>query len=93
MLLQRFEFVWQLVECDGWPIGNRGRAPQRVACVTRAVVASVRHEDTAYDTLLMAGMPRKQARERIREDIDRVLERWRRPATGNGPDSRGPAAA
>jgi len=49
--------------------------------VTRAVVASVRHEDTAYDELLMAGVPREQARERIREDIDRVLEGWRRPAT------------
>lgn len=48
--------------------------------VTRAVVASVRHEDTAYDELLMAGVPREQARERIRTDIDRVLERWRRPA-------------
>lgn len=45
--------------------------------VTRAVIASVRHEDTAYDELLMAGMPREQARERIRDDIDRVLERWR----------------
>ncbi|MFG1954881.1 DUF2293 domain-containing protein [Micromonospora sp. NPDC048830] len=48
--------------------------------VTRAVVASVRHEDTAYDELLMAGVPREQARERVRDDIDRVLERWRRPA-------------
>jgi hypothetical protein len=48
--------------------------------VTRAVVASVRHEDTAYDELLMAGVPREQARERIRESIDGVLERWRRPA-------------
>jgi len=48
--------------------------------VTRAVVASVRHEDTAYDELLMAGVPRDQARERIRNDIDRVLERWQRPA-------------
>ncbi|MET0495042.1 MAG: DUF2293 domain-containing protein [Actinoplanes sp.] len=46
--------------------------------VTRAVVASVRHEDTPYDELLMAGVPREQARERIRGDIDRVLERWRR---------------
>ena len=48
--------------------------------VTRAVIASVRHEDTAYDELLMAGVPREQARERIRNDIDQVLERWRRPA-------------
>jgi hypothetical protein len=48
--------------------------------VTRAVVASVRHEDTAYDDLLMAGVPREDARDRIRTDIDQVLERWRRPA-------------
>jgi hypothetical protein len=47
---------------------------------TRAVVASVRHEDTAYDELLMAGVPREHARERVWDDIDRVLERWRRPA-------------
>jgi hypothetical protein len=45
--------------------------------VTRAVVASVRHEDTAYDEMLMAGVPREEARERIRDDIDRVLDRWR----------------
>jgi hypothetical protein len=48
--------------------------------VTRAVVASVRHEDTVYDELLMAGVPREQARERIRNDLDQVLERWRHPA-------------
>jgi hypothetical protein len=48
--------------------------------VTRAVIASVRHENTAYDELLMAGVPREQTRERIRDDIDRVLERWRRLA-------------
>jgi hypothetical protein len=46
--------------------------------VTRAMVASIRHEDTAYDELLMSGVPREQARERIRDDIDRVLDRWRR---------------
>jgi hypothetical protein len=48
--------------------------------VTRAVVASVRHEDTAYDELLMAGVPREQARGQIRDDIDRILARWQRPA-------------
>jgi hypothetical protein len=47
--------------------------------VTRAVVASVRHEDTGYDELLMAGVPREEARDRISDDIDRVLEQWRRP--------------
>uniref|UniRef100_UPI00274282CC DUF2293 domain-containing protein n=1 Tax=Actinoplanes sp. RD1 TaxID=3064538 RepID=UPI00274282CC len=45
--------------------------------VTRAVVASVRHEDTAYDEMLMAGVPRDLARERIRADIEKVLAGWR----------------
>ncbi|MEU4623188.1 DUF2293 domain-containing protein [Actinoplanes sp. NPDC023801] len=45
--------------------------------VTRAVIASIRHADTAYDELLMAGVPREEARQRIRADIDRVLHRWR----------------
>jgi hypothetical protein len=53
--------------------------------VTRAVVASVRHEDTAYDELLMSGVPREEARERIRDDIDRVLDEWRRPVSGGPP--------
>lgn len=45
--------------------------------VTLAVVASVRHEDTEYDQLLMSGVPRDVARDRIRADIDKVLDRWR----------------
>jgi len=40
------------------------------------VVASVRHLDTDYDSLLMSGVPRAVARDRIRPDIDRVLARW-----------------
>jgi hypothetical protein len=49
--------------------------------VTLAVVASVRHLDTGYDELLMSGVPRAEARDRIRDDIDRVLTAWRpRPA-------------
>jgi hypothetical protein len=44
-----------------------------------AVVASVRHVDTAYDDLLMAGVDRAEARERIRDAVDVVLERWRHP--------------
>ncbi|MFG2058585.1 hypothetical protein ACGFI9_31630 [Micromonospora sp. NPDC048930] len=28
----------------------------------------------------MAGVPREQARERVWDDIERVLDRWRRPA-------------
>lgn len=43
----------------------------------RAVVASVRHVDTRYDTLLMAGVAREVARREIHGDVDAVLERWR----------------
>jgi hypothetical protein len=43
---------------------------------TLAVVASVRHEDTDYDSLLMAGVPREDARDRTRPAIDRVLASW-----------------
>ena len=44
--------------------------------VTLAVVASVRHEDTEYDSLLMSGVPREEARTQVRPDIDRVLDGW-----------------
>ena len=52
-----------------------GRALDEKA-ITLAVVASVRHEDTDYDSLLMSGVPREDARERIRAAIDRVLGAW-----------------
>jgi hypothetical protein len=45
--------------------------------VTLAVVASVRHEDTGYDALLMSGMDREDARRAVRPEIDRVLDDWR----------------
>jgi hypothetical protein len=48
------------------------------AAVELAVVASVRHEDTAYDALLMSGIERAEAREGVRGEVERVLERWRR---------------
>jgi hypothetical protein len=44
--------------------------------ITLAVVASVRHEDTNYDTLLMSGTPRLVAREQVRPAIDRLLGTW-----------------
>ena len=44
--------------------------------VTLAVVASVRHEDTDYDLLLMSGFPREDARDQVRPAIDRVLDTW-----------------
>lgn len=44
--------------------------------VTLAVVASVRHEDTDYDDLLMSGVSRDVARDRTRPVVDRVLAVW-----------------
>lgn len=45
--------------------------------ITLAVVASVRHLDTDYDALLMDGVPRMEARERIRGKIEAKLDSWR----------------
>ncbi|WP_409491770.1 DUF2293 domain-containing protein [Amycolatopsis sp. cmx-11-12] len=42
-----------------------------------AVIASIRHLDTDYDDLLMAGVERQAARDRIQTAIDAVLDRWR----------------
>ena len=44
--------------------------------VRLAVVASVRHEDTDYEELLAAGTDRLDAREQVREDVDRILTGW-----------------
>jgi hypothetical protein len=52
-----------------------GRALDEQA-VTLAVVASVRHQDTDYDELLMSGAPRAVAREQVRPAIDRILAAW-----------------
>jgi hypothetical protein len=46
--------------------------------ITLAVVASVRHQDTSYDELLMSGVPRDDARDRIRPAVDQVLASWAR---------------
>lgn len=53
-----------------------GRALDEHA-VTLAVIASVRHLDTGYDALLMSGLPRNEARERVWPAIDAQLEAWR----------------
>jgi len=55
-----------------------GRALNEDA-VTLAVVASVRHQDTDYDELLMASVPRAVAREQVRPAVDRVLGTWQHP--------------
>jgi hypothetical protein len=45
--------------------------------VRLAVAASVRHEDTAYDALLMSGIDRQVARDRVYDTVDAVLDAWR----------------
>lgn len=60
-----------------------GRALDERA-VTLAVVASVRHLDTDYDERLMAGTDRAEARDAVRSDVDRILERWRSAASEPG---------
>lgn len=47
--------------------------------VTLAVVAAVRHGDSDYDELLMAGVDRPEARERVRAAVEDVLDGWRIP--------------
>jgi hypothetical protein len=44
--------------------------------VRLAVIAHIRHEHTEYDSLLMQGTPRLDARLAVREKIDHVLEKW-----------------
>jgi hypothetical protein len=63
-----------------------GRALDEQA-ITLAVVASVRHEDTGYDELLMAGVPRGEARARVRPDVDRMLAAWQDPGSRQGARS------
>jgi hypothetical protein len=45
--------------------------------ITLAVVAAIRHGDTDYDDLLMAGVDRGEARQRIHADVEQTLEAWR----------------
>ncbi|MGH9073055.1 MAG: DUF2293 domain-containing protein [Acidimicrobiales bacterium] len=47
--------------------------------VTLAVAASVRHQDTGYDELLMSGLERSEARQRVGNDVHQVLDDWRAP--------------
>jgi hypothetical protein len=44
------------------------------------VRASVRHLDTEYDALLMAGVARHEARTRVAAVIEGVLASWRAQA-------------
>ena len=42
-----------------------------------AVIASIRHQDTPYDNLLMSGIDRGEARELVRDTVSGVLDAWR----------------
>ena len=53
-----------------------GRALQQQA-LQLAVTASVRHQDTPYDELLMSGIDRSEAREQVRDTVNSVLDAWR----------------
>jgi hypothetical protein len=58
---------------------GRSSAAKRLdeEAVHMAVVAHVRHHETHYDAMLARGVERWDARDRVREDVDRVLSRWR----------------
>ena len=45
--------------------------------VRLAVVASVRHVDTDYDELLVAGVDRESARAQVQKRVEDVLNAWR----------------
>jgi hypothetical protein len=45
--------------------------------VQLAVVAHIRHTGTGYDELMARGIARSDACDRVRQDVDRVLRRWR----------------
>jgi hypothetical protein len=45
--------------------------------VELAVAASVRHEDTRYDDLLMSGLDRAEARDQVRGQVQGTLDEWR----------------
>ncbi|HUY59860.1 MAG TPA: DUF2293 domain-containing protein [Solirubrobacteraceae bacterium] len=42
-----------------------------------AVIASIHHQDTPYDKLLMSGIDRSEARELVRDTVNGILEAWR----------------
>lgn len=60
-----------------------GQALQAEA-IELAVIAAIRHEDTDYDELLMAGIDRDQAREQVHDRVDQVLRSWRAEVAAQG---------
>jgi hypothetical protein len=64
-----------------------GRALEQHA-IDLAVTASVRHQDTPYDQLLMSGIDRNDAREQVRATVTGILDTRRSPDVITGPVSR-----
>lgn len=58
----------------GRSAAGRALAPEAVRL---AVAASVRHTETDYDAMLMAGVGREAARLRVRDHVEDVLASWR----------------
>jgi hypothetical protein len=58
---------------------GRSAAAKRLdqEAVQLAVAAHVRHVETGYDALLARGTERGEARDRVRQDVERVLRKWR----------------
>jgi hypothetical protein len=50
------------------------------SAVLLAVAAHVRHAETGYDSLLIEGYERWQAREEVQWDVNEILARWQQPA-------------
>ena len=46
--------------------------------LTLAAIAHIRHVETNYDSLLMENCDKREAREKVRTDIDAILNYWRR---------------
>jgi hypothetical protein len=46
------------------------------SAVRLAVIAHIRHAETPYDDLLAKGLDRWEARSRVEEKVDKILDRW-----------------
>ncbi len=57
---------------------SAGRALEQEA-LRAAVIAGIRHNHTRYERLLMSGWSRIDARDAVRDVIDRIVESWRFP--------------
>jgi len=72
--------AYNLLRCQIANSRRRDFFPDRLAGARRpcsdAGCGRVRHRHTRYDELLMSGRERAAARSKVREEMDRVLDRW-----------------